>query len=990
MIATLFSALFFSSAVNTAPEAELAAKLPEIFAKSAAHYKALDAAATPQMKGAVSARPDRANGDLYTPHGWKKWQTGKDELDMRSIFWWTSGHYPGSLWYLYEATGDAFFKDRATAWTEILAPNSKVTDNHDVGFIMYCSFGNARRLLKTDKYDALLVETAESLCKRYNDKLGLIRSWGALDEKKDFLVIPDNLMNLELLEFAASLPKPAGEKRVDFNAIACSHADATMKHHFRADGGCFHVLDYDQTTGRVKGVMRGQGASCETAWSRGESWAIYGYTMMYRTTGYVRYLDFAKKLADYAINHPNMPADGIPCWDYGAPGEERDTSAGAIMASALVELSQYVGAADRDRYRAFAVKQLLALSSDAYFSKGGEVGHFLLKHGVGHKPGESEVDTPLDYGDYYFLEALLRFRALLKREAAIAAKPGIAALPPKAALAADELAMRSRTVSSDVLPVARRALAEPIPDTSDALYGEFWENGNRSRYQDRFFARLQRLDALTAVAAGMARMPDAPPAEKLLARIEEFVAAICDMKSWVLPAHDWPDGGKGTWRGEWITADLFSTEVAAHLACVVQALGNKLRPETVARVKENAERRVFAPVRRETPMRLYGETAVGGVRATCLWWIDCGNNWNSVCWDNVVCAACGLIDDPADRAFFVASADTAADRYVADGFAADGYCSEGMGYWNYGFGHHLLTGRLLDRITGGKLNFFWRPKQRLAAAYARAYTLREGASPAFADGNGAASPRLLALVDEFWPDLPKALPPASEFADGQVWLLRDPEHLSVAFKGGHNDELHNHNDLGSYYVMAKDLFVAGDPGAEEYTRRTFSGQRYESKVLNSYGHPVPVVGGKLQSTGRAVAAKVLSKKLDGDVATVVLDLKAAYDVKTLKELTRTFVYDRKAKTFTVRDHVAFSAPTAFESPFNTYLEAAQADRRGDCRTLKMGWGVRPEITVTGGAYSLVEEDVANPGHVAPRRVAVRFDKPVAAADVSVTYRAPNP
>ena len=141
-----------------------------------------------------------------------------------------------------------------------------------------------------------------------------------------------------------------------------SHADVTMKHHYRPDGGCYHVLDYDQETKQVKGIQRGQGASCETAWSRGQSWSIYGYTMMYRSTGHVRYLDFAKKLADFAIGHPNMPADGIPYWDYGAPG--------------------------------------------------GEIGHFLLKHGVGHKPGKSEIDTPLDYGDYYFLEALLRFREL--------------------------------------------------------------------------------------------------------------------------------------------------------------------------------------------------------------------------------------------------------------------------------------------------------------------------------------------------------------------------------------------------------------------------------------------------------------------------------------------------------------------------------------------------------------------------------------------------
>ena len=392
-------------------EAELAAKLPAIFEKSAAHYRAIDAAATPLMNSGnvKEAVPhgDKPYGERRVPHGWN---AKKNALDMRSIYWWTSGHFPGSLWYLYEATGDEFFKERATVWTEFIAPNSKVSDNHDVGFIMYCSFGNARRLLKTDKYDDLLRETAASLSKRFNPELGLIRSWGPLNGKKDFLVIPDNMMNLELLEWAA---KNGGEKR--FDEIARSHATKTMSHHFRADGGTYHVLNYDQRPGfhgAVQEIRRGQGLSCETAWSRGQSWAIYGYTMMYRETKDPAYLAFAQKVSDFAIDNPNMPEDGVPYWDYGAPGEERDSSAASVMASGLLELSTFVGGEKGAKYRAFAVKQLLSLCSDAYFAKPGENGDWLLKHGVGHKPAYSEIDVPLDYGDYYFLEALLRFRAL--------------------------------------------------------------------------------------------------------------------------------------------------------------------------------------------------------------------------------------------------------------------------------------------------------------------------------------------------------------------------------------------------------------------------------------------------------------------------------------------------------------------------------------------------------------------------------------------------
>jgi chondroitin AC lyase len=388
--------VILAAALVVPGESELKVRISGVIAKSAAHYRALDAAATPLMKD--------AEGNLRTPHGFRR---EKGELDMRSIFWWTSGHFAGSLWYLYEATGDGFFRDRATVWTEILEPNKTADTNHDLGFITYCSFGNARRILKTDKYDGILAETANTLSSRFNESLGLIRSWGKQNDTKDFLVIPDNMMNLELLE---AISKMSGDPR--FDGIARSHATVTMKHHFRTDGGTYHVLNYDQRPaylGTVQEIRRGQGLSCETAWARGQSWAIYGYTMMYRFTKDPAYLVFARKVADFAINHPNMPSDGVPYWDYGAPGEERDTSAASVMASGLLELADFVGVEKGATYRAFAVRQLLSLSSDEYFSKGDEIGHFLLKHGMGHNPAGSEIDTPLDYGDYYFLEALLRF-----------------------------------------------------------------------------------------------------------------------------------------------------------------------------------------------------------------------------------------------------------------------------------------------------------------------------------------------------------------------------------------------------------------------------------------------------------------------------------------------------------------------------------------------------------------------------------------------------
>ena len=331
--AVAVAALVAAAATADAPERELSGRLPRIFAKAAGHYRALDAHAVRLMK--------TQEGKIKVPRGLAE----DGSLRMISILDWTSGFYPGSLWYLYEATGDGFFRDRAVVWTELLESNKTLTGTHDLGFMMYCPFGNAKRILKTGKYDAILVESAESLSKRFHEGLGLLRSWGANGNRNEFLVIPDNLMNLELLEWAAKNGERGTGNGERFDKIARSHADVTMAYHFKADGSVYHVLDYDQDTGRVKKIMAGQGAGCGSAWTwaRGQSWAIYGYTMMFRETKDVRYLAFAQKLADFAINNPNMPEDGVPYWDYGTPGEARDSSAGAIMASALLELSAFVG-----------------------------------------------------------------------------------------------------------------------------------------------------------------------------------------------------------------------------------------------------------------------------------------------------------------------------------------------------------------------------------------------------------------------------------------------------------------------------------------------------------------------------------------------------------------------------------------------------------------------------------------------------------------------
>jgi rhamnogalacturonyl hydrolase YesR len=276
---------------------------------------------------------------------------------------------------------------------------------------MYCSYGNGLRLTGDTSYIPVLINSAQSLIKRFEPKVGCIRSWGDRDNTTDpFLVIVDNMMNLELLFWAT---KQSGDST--YMNVALAHADTTMKKHYREDGSSYHVVEYDPQTGEVLKRRTAQGYADESSWSRGQAWGLYGYVMAYRETGLKRYLQHAEKIAEFLLNHPNLPEDKIPYWDFNAPdipNALRDASAGAIIASALLELSTMTDDASGKKYFAAAEQMLLTLSNDEYRSKSGENNDFLIKHGVGHIPEKSEVDVPLSYGDYYYLEGLLRYRRL--------------------------------------------------------------------------------------------------------------------------------------------------------------------------------------------------------------------------------------------------------------------------------------------------------------------------------------------------------------------------------------------------------------------------------------------------------------------------------------------------------------------------------------------------------------------------------------------------
>lgn len=340
---------------------------------------------------------------------------------------WISGFYPGTMAYLYELSKDSTLLHEVEQRLKILEQLQTVKVNHDLGFMMYCSFGNAYRLTGKPQYKDILVQSAKSLAARYYPKAGCIKSWDkikSLDGKRllTFPVIIDNMMNLELLFFASRV---TGDPY--FKDIAIKHADKTIKHHLRPDYSCYHVVNYDSVTGEPISKETQQGFSDNSTWTRGQAWGIYGFTMTYRETKDKKYLDVACKMANFFLDHPNLPKDKIPYWDFnvGQPGFNppwkydpnryafvpRDASAAAIVASALFELSGYVDAKLKKKYLMAAEAMLKSLSSKEYRAAVGENGGFLLKHSSGGVPGNAEVDVPLTYADYYYIEALRRYIA---------------------------------------------------------------------------------------------------------------------------------------------------------------------------------------------------------------------------------------------------------------------------------------------------------------------------------------------------------------------------------------------------------------------------------------------------------------------------------------------------------------------------------------------------------------------------------------------------
>ncbi len=327
---------------------------------------------------------------------------------------WGSGYFPGMLWYMYEDTTDDFWKQKAQAWTISLENEKGNINHHDIGLIIGCSFGHAYRLTNDSYYRQVVVEAANSLARRFNPAVGCTRSWGKIDNDKTFTVIIDNMVCTELLFMGAKL---GGQKQ--WYDMAVSHALKTMKNHIRSDSSTYHVVEYDPVKGGVIQKRSHQGFAEESCWARGQAWAIYGFTTTFRETGDEPFLKTAQKTADYFID--NLPKDHIPYWDFRLPDiqkAKRDTSAAAIAASGMLELSTLTKDEQASKkYFDTACSILNALCCAPYLAEGTKSPAILLQMTYGVKDATNDkIIGSWIWGDYYFVEAMMRYKQITQKQ----------------------------------------------------------------------------------------------------------------------------------------------------------------------------------------------------------------------------------------------------------------------------------------------------------------------------------------------------------------------------------------------------------------------------------------------------------------------------------------------------------------------------------------------------------------------------------------------
>ncbi|MCQ2403163.1 MAG: heparinase II/III family protein [Lentisphaeria bacterium] len=565
-------------------------------------------------------------------------------------------------------------------------------------------------------------------------------------------------------------------------------------------------------------------------------------------------------------------------------------------------------------------------------------------------------------------------------------------------------ALATRQEYKRVFQRAEKYLTTPIPDTSDELYLEYLENGNRNHYEDAYFLRTDMLVNL-AMAECMENQG------RFLPKLEEIIRAILAERSWVLPAHD---GSLTNFHGTSLYADLGCSTRAAELAQADWFLQDRLPQELREAIRREIMRRAYIPYR-NTIRNL--EIQRGSS------WMIATNNWNAVCTRNMVVVALNLVDDPLERAEILAAAEISAKFFVS-GFTPDGYCSEGVGYWDYGFGYFMMMNEYILDATGGQLDLLAEfPSLKAVCEYAKNIMIDDGLAPYYADGGGNPGHGTLALIQRHYPELLRkrvskfhpqnslvaaachlfqdddacrerapektVRDPRSYFDAAGVLICRLPKasagHFGAAIKAGNNAEMHNHNDVGSYVIALDSIPLVLDPGGEVYTQRTFSPKRYESKMLNSYGHDVPIVAGKLQKPGAGARGIVTETRFSDEQDRMVIDMTSCYKVQELVKLTRTFVFDRKNPQVVITDEVDFSSPQTFQDAIVTYspYDIASPD---SLRIFQGKQALQVKIAVEGAeSWSVTPETIENPGRRSPTRLAIDLPQPVLHAKVTITY-----
>ncbi|MCQ2181524.1 MAG: heparinase II/III family protein [Bacteroidales bacterium] len=852
--------------------------------------------------------------DGYLPEGRCPRTTDRDgKMVTSGIDWWCSGFYPGSLWYLYENTGNESIRVLAEKHTLKLEPVLRMHTDHDIGFIIDCSFGNALRITgDKSSYEDVLLKAADKLAARFNPVTGVIRSWdGEWTKRWDYPVIIDNMMNLELLMDAYRI-----NGKEELKTAATTHANTTMRNHFRSDYSCWHLVDYNSTDGSITGKQTHQGYSDDSTWARGEAWALYGFIMMYRKTGDEQYYLCADNIAKLLLR--TLPADGVPYWDFEC-NDYRDASAAAIMASAFVQMYEVSG---RSEYFDMACRQIRTLSSDEYLAEAGSNGGFLLKHCVGNLPGKSEIDAPLTYADYYFLEALTRLRKATSH--------------PRLFIDDSQFADLKRQVLDGSNPalgaIHRQIMSEADNFPSDSVVWKLDDSGKRILSQSRKALRRLVYSAYAYRFSG-----EAGYLEYALKTLDE----VCSMQDW----------------NGWHFLDV--AEMAAGVGIAYDWLYHDLNEE----------------MRHHIESVLYDKALMEASDFSKAWFYDRHHNWNQVCNGGLVIAAAATRETSGVLAGnIIRNAVKCSHKEIRKIYDPDGCYAEGPSYWTYGNEYQAMMNDCFDSVIGddfgiGSIKGMDRTADYIVNCYGAAHKMfnysdnsaRETPSmPVWYFAYRYGKPWLLGNELEFldrgtyFDGNCSVLPIMAAYAaridakdirrpDAGVYLSGGDNPIAIirgdfsgsdtdwylGVKAGKASNNHGHADAGSFVFDRDGVRWSSDPGGASYTKSENSlkakggdfwkmdqnSLRWTVFPLSNLWHSTITVDGAIHNVeGKATITEAFRDKRG---AIVTADLGALFPEK-LEKAVRTFKVDSE-RTLTVTDEI--KARKSAEITFTLATEA---------------------------------------------------------------------